>query len=111
LPGLGQATVKKQTYGEVNQLIVQIERAIQQLDLSIETYGYSFTPEVHKWALDVREAISQAITGKAGVLNIRLAALAKAGSRLDNQAIKGLEEIVDELLAAAKRARKVKLEA
>lgn len=108
---LAKPQFKKQTYGEINQLIVQTERAIQQLDLSIETYGYSFTPEVHKWALDLREAISQAITGKIAVLSIRLEAASKnAEHKIDSLAAEGLSEIVDQLIATAKNSRHVKLE-
>jgi hypothetical protein len=108
---LAKPRFKKQTYSEANQLIAQTERTIQQLDLSIETYGYSFTPEIHKWALDLREAVSRAITGKIAVLSIRLEAASKnADKKINDLAAEGLSEIVDQLLAAAKTSRRVKLE-
>jgi hypothetical protein len=108
---LRKPSLAEQTFADANQLLLQTERALQQLDLAISTYGYSFTPEVHKWALDVREMTSQAITGKIPVLSIRLAASSKiAGNKLDKLASSGLQEIVDELIKAGRKAKRVKLE-
>jgi hypothetical protein len=87
---------------------LQTERTIDQLDLAIETYGYSFTPEVHKGTLDVREMVSQAITGKIQVLTIRLAAVSNlSGKTLNDETANGLNKVIDELIAAATKANNI----
>jgi UDP-N-acetylglucosamine transferase subunit ALG13 len=101
----------KQTNSEVNQLILQTERSIRQIDLAISTYGYSFTPEIHKWALDVREAISHAITGKLAILDIRLAAASRRSDKpLDKLARDSFGETVEELIDAGRQAKNAKVE-
>jgi hypothetical protein len=74
---LAKPRLDKQTYSDVNQLLIQTEQAIAQVDMAIAIYGNSFTPETHKWALDVREALSQCITGRISILSIRLCAASK----------------------------------
>jgi hypothetical protein len=37
------------------QLLRQIEKTVRQIDLSVATYGYSFTPEIHQKVLKLRE--------------------------------------------------------
>jgi hypothetical protein len=108
---LNKPALKKLSYGEANELIVQTERTIQQLDTAISAYGYSMTPEVHKWALDVREKLSQAITGKETILSIRLGAASKRpGSKLSKDDQRGLEKILDELVKVGFEAKNVKVE-
>jgi frataxin-like iron-binding protein CyaY len=108
---LKKAEINKQTVSDANQLILQTERAIQQIDLAVATYGYSFTPEIHKWALEVRETISQALTDKIAVFNIRLAAITNNRDKpLDKQARAGFLEVVNELLAAGLKAKNIKVE-
>jgi hypothetical protein len=108
---LKKINLPKQTNSDINQLITQTERAIRQIDLAIATYGYSFTPEIHKWALDVREAISRAVTGKLTILDIRLAAASKRGDKpLDKLARDGFSETVQELIEAGRKAKNVKVE-
>jgi hypothetical protein len=108
---LNKPALNKLSYGEANELIVQTERTIQQLDTAISTYGYSMTPEVHKWALDVREKLSQAITGKETILSIRLGAASKQpGSKLSKDDQRGLEKILDELVKVGFEAKNVKVE-
>jgi hypothetical protein len=101
----------KQSYFEANELIVQTENTIRHIDLAIATYGYSFTPEVHKWALDVREAITNAITQKIEVLGIRLAAASKNAQKpLDKNAAAGFEQTVRKIIDVGKMAQNVKVE-
>jgi len=108
---LKKPQIKKQTYNDANQLILQTERCIRQVDLAIATYGYSFTPEVHKWALDVREGLSQAITGSIPVLSIRLAAASsEANKKLKPSLEDGVKGIVDELIAVGRKTKKAPLE-
>lgn len=96
---LASPELSKQTYRDINELISQTESAIREIDLTIATYGYSFTPEVHKWALDVRESLSQSITGQMPLLAIRLCAVSKV---VDNKIKKsdraGVEELIKKLV-------------
>jgi len=108
---LRKPKLDKQSYNDVSQLLIQTEHAIRQIDLAIATYGYSFTPEIHKWALDVREGVSQAITGKLSILSIRLAAISKNSDKLlDESTSSGFKDTVNELIAAGQKAKNVKVE-
>jgi hypothetical protein len=96
----------KQSYRDINELILQTERAIGQVDMAISTYGYSFTPETHTWALDIRERLSQAITGEIPILSIRLAAVSKnADDSLKKTDREGVESLISRLLAVAKKSQ------
>jgi SHS2 domain-containing protein len=106
---LKKPQINKQAYEDIYQLILQTERSIGQIDLALSTYGYSFTPEVHKWALDVREALSQTITGEIPILSIRLAATSKkSGNKLSHSDIIGVKEMLDKLVEVGKLAEKMK---
>jgi hypothetical protein len=95
----------KQKYSDINELILQTERAIGQIDMAIAIYGYSFTPEVHKWALQVREKLSQSLTNKIFILTMRLAASSKqADGKLKRSDSKGLEALTSDLLKVEKLA-------
>jgi hypothetical protein len=105
---LQEPKIDQLVYKEVNELILQTERAIRQIDLAVATYGYSFTPEVHHWALGVREQLSQSITGELPVLSIRLAAASKnADDKLNNHDRKGIEELIDRLIKVGKKAKDI----
>jgi hypothetical protein len=96
----------KQTYRDINELILQTERAIGQVDMAIATYGYSFTPEIHTWALDAREHLSQTITGQIPILSIRLAAVSKsAGDKLCESDMEGVKTLISRLLKVGKQAQ------
>jgi uncharacterized membrane protein YccC len=110
LQALKKPDYKKQTYAEANELINQIQNSIYQVDIAIATYGYSFTPEAHKWSLDVREGLSQSITNESPIISIRLAARSQhADDKLGNREIKSLSRVVDELINCGQLAEKVSL--
>jgi hypothetical protein len=101
---LAAPRLNKQTYRDVNELVIQTERAIGQVDMAIATYGYSFTPETHTWALAVRESLSQTITGQIPILSIRLAAVSKsADDKLRRSDKEGLEALIKRLLRVGKQ--------
>jgi hypothetical protein len=96
----------KQSYADMNDLILQTERTIQQLDMAIATYGYSFTPETHQWGLKLREQLSQAITGKIPILGIRLKAASSHGDECIKQSdADGLTQLIPALLSVGKNAQ------
>lgn len=102
---LDKPVVAKQTYRDVNELILQTERSIDQLDMAIAIYGYSFTPEVHKWALDIRENLSQTISGKLAILSIRLAAVSKdIDVPVRANDVVGIMKLIQEITAVARHA-------
>jgi hypothetical protein len=106
---LSSPSYDKQTSGEARQLIEQVEDTVEQIDLTISTYGYSFTPELHKWALDLREKLSQTVVGKPPVLDLRFTPGNKEAKKLTKAESKALSEIVKEVLLCAKKAKNVKI--
>ncbi len=105
---LERSQLNKLTHNEALQLLKQTEDTIWQLDISMATYGYSFTPEIHKQILELREELAGTITGKFDILNIRLAAITKLGNKkLSKPEISTMQAIIDELMAVSKQAEKI----
>lgn len=96
---LDNPSLSKQTYRDADELITQTEKAIEQIDLVIAIYAHALTPETHKWALGVREALSQSITGKLSLLSIRLGAASSNGNKsLRDHDRAGLAHLITELI-------------
>jgi predicted unusual protein kinase regulating ubiquinone biosynthesis (AarF/ABC1/UbiB family) len=105
---LKQPKIDKLSYLEAEQLLAQIEITVRRIDSSIATYGYSFTPEIHKASLALREKLEQTATGKRALLSIGLtAASSKASSKLSLAEQDSLLEITNELIRIAKQADKL----
>jgi hypothetical protein len=108
LQALKKPEYKEQTYSEASELISQIQGSISQIDIAIATYGYSFTPEVHKWALEIRESLSQTITNESPIISIRLASRSKhSQDKLDDREVMSLTHIVEELINCGQLTEKV----
>ncbi len=105
---LSDIQLSEQTYGDMNELIGQAESALEKIDRALAIYGNSFTPEVHEWALDVRENLSRCIVGKLPLLSIHLSAISGSVStklRLADQ--KGISELVSELIEVGIKTDKI----
>jgi hypothetical protein len=97
--------LRKQSYRDINDLILQTERSVEQIDRAIAVYGYSFTPEVHQWALRLREQLSQTITGQIPILSIRLMAASNKGEgTLGKTEIEGVKKMLSKLLLVGEKA-------
>jgi tellurite resistance protein len=97
------------TYKEAFKLIQQISETVRQIDVSVATYGYSFTPEVHKKVLQSRERLDNVTTSKLSVLDIRLNAdSGKSGTKISKEDAFSIQEIIKELLAIGGQVEKIK---
>jgi hypothetical protein len=95
----------EQSYRDINDLVLQTERSVEQVDMAIAVYGYSFTPEVHQWALRLREQLSQTITGQIPILSVRLMAASSRGdSPIGKTEKDGVRQMLKNLLAVGEQA-------
>jgi hypothetical protein len=78
---------------------------VGQIDMAIAVYGYSFTPETHRWTLEVREVLSQCVTGRITILYIHLSSISRAiDEKLRPADHEGISRLIKELIAVGKIA-------
>jgi hypothetical protein len=104
---LREPEISRQNYEESEELIKRVDESVKNIDIALATYGYSFTPEVHKWALNIRESLSQTLTGNLSILSIQLAASEKIKhNKISPEDAETLKQITDALLKIGESTKK-----
>jgi hypothetical protein len=100
LEALKKPQLEKLTYKEALALIKQTEETVQQIDISLATYGYSFLPEIHKEILILREKLDNAVEANPHLIGIRLSAVSsRANNKLLKVEVSAMQKLINELIA------------